>query len=687
VSCEVENPLDVKKRQNTGAGKEPKSTTELDFTGNSQDWSFVYFGKLPNNTSLKTNDQPGGYDNSEAIKPETWYWFKVKLPLILEIKPSAQSPVNISFWFGSPSDPREKERAKAIQKDGIREFTLSHDFKKDTPQQTVAFNWEAGGGGGVTPTSTGSPSPKPIPNPTPESSWWTDLTRDDPLFGLLLLVILLAILALLAWLFLPGLLRRIRDWRRSRSPKRSTPVRSSPLDSLTDRPGGSTHQEVTPTQGARHPKRMVSYRYDDPPPTRKTQLTQEETPGQTEDHLAQSLAPRTQVASPIVRDGKVEEVKRKLESLETALGQKVDRRDNLTDTARVDVENMLSQLETRVRAHVETRLKQSATEAVQPVVDLMNEHASSMKKELDETKRRITQASEEGDKVKEQLGDVQRGLRLVETGLKTSLADLQTALERRTVPDSFYARTLGGVLSQHIEALQDGNFEKLIGEQLNQFFQTDVARGEALQELRGRAERISAAVKEVSVQMARLNPQATDEARPQMQRVEALVTELIGLHAQLQTRRASIETTLSIPVSLHPGARQTFLDELGRGIRREIDKLSEPESYFDGALERLITADLIAIVDICDKKVALPPGSRSELEGALTRLFEEAGLRSILPRQGEPFKTAEQDLIEMDKGVGPSLTVAQVMTRGFYYTHRENETPTLLRKAGVAVYR
>jgi hypothetical protein len=190
---------------------------------------------------------------------------------------------------------------------------------------------------------------------------------------------------------------------------------------------------------------------------------------------------------------------------------------------------------------------------------------------------------------------------------------------------------------------------------------------------------------DVVARVESLKPEAAEEARPHERRAAALAAELAGLQSQLQTRRATVETTLRVPVSLHAGARQSFLDELGRGIRREVDKLSDPLSHFAGELKRLASAAVIPLVDICDKKVA-PPGARSELEAALNNLLAQAGLLPILPRPGEPFRAAEHDFVRtVPAGPGKSMCVAQVVTRGFY--HEQPDGKTLLRKAGVTVYR
>src|SRR6266699_654690 len=107
--------------------KEPKSETLLELKGNGKDWTFVQFATLPANSSLRINGHPEGYDESEEIQPEKWYWYKTKLPLVLGIKAGAQSPVNVNFWYGSPpadSHIQEKESGE------MRRFTESQKITK-----------------------------------------------------------------------------------------------------------------------------------------------------------------------------------------------------------------------------------------------------------------------------------------------------------------------------------------------------------------------------------------------------------------------------------------------------------------------------------------------------------------------------------------------------------------------------
>jgi hypothetical protein len=247
--------------------------------------------------------------------------------------------------------------------------------------------------------------------------------------------------------------------------------------------------------------------------------------------------------------------------LREMLRQKVDQQDhNILAAAAKVLEGSVKQMEAGLDQRLTTRVK--------PLEDLLNERSSLVEGQQGQLGQRINEISGEGERVKKQLGEVTAELGRVEARMHERFAELQTALDRQTVPDSFFNKTLGAVLGQNIETLQDGNFERLIGERLNQFFQTGVERAELLQDLRVRGERINAALRAVSIQMEKLNSEASVEARQPMQRVEAFVNELSGLQTQMQNRRLTIETTLRVAVSLHTGARQTFLDELGRGIRR-----------------------------------------------------------------------------------------------------------------------
>ena len=711
-------------------GKKPQGETPLEFKGDGQDWSFIQFDNLPANVSLRTKGQPDGYGDAELIQAQKWYWFKSRLPLILEIKESALTPVNIYFWFGTLNNERDKDAAKQMKAEEMRAFTDSHEIKPISQKMTLNFGWEsAGGGAGPTTAETSNVSnangnDKGTNNPPPEPGWWEYFTETQPELGIIVLILSVALVAFLGIYVIPNMIWRIRDssiglrlpfskqkhkkgLQAPSTPKAKPAAAKAKPATDTDMYAGlgagaasktgqdsilqeQTVDDLDSTSSAQATESLDEITL----PGVQTQPTQENPnrrygPG---DVALPPSRPAGQAAAPVVgQDGnKLGGLESRLVQLENQLGRKVDRDEKLTPAVHAQINSMLVQAENNILSQVEKTIRQNVGNALKPVEDFMTEQAAAMEKKLNETvsgtEKSVEQMRAEGDGLKTQLEAVLTQLGQVEQRVQARLDELNAAMKDRTVPGWFIDKTLGAALGQNIEELQEGNFERLMGERLNRFFQIDVARGEKLEELRRQAEGINAALKEVSAQMASLKPQVTEDARPHLQQFQTFTDELSELQSQLQKRRGLIEAKLFIPVSLHGGARQDFLDALGYSIKRVMDKLAEPESYFEGQLERLITAHLIAVVDICDQKVAPPPGSHRELENTLKQLFDQAGLRQILPREREPFKTAEQDLIEMDQsGKGPSLTIAKVTTRGFYYKHGENET--LLRKAGVIVYR
>ncbi len=726
-SIEIKNPL-TQPLKYRFPGKEPQAETDLEFKGNNRDWSLIMFDRLPENVALKVKGKPDGYTDSEPLQPERYYPFKTMLPVVLEIKPETKMPVEIAFWYGSPAFASAKEYLKDsdLKVEDVRKFAASNQIKRDTDRQVIRFSWDAPA------TVSASPMP-PSFAPTPEPTWWTYLTEEEPVFGIFALLLVLCVLIVPGLVVLPNLLWRIQhgSWqspelRRKRAPTTANPTDDADLYDLfgSDTAKPTVRERTTPAQAADKATlrswEPLSSRDDAPSllskKSDKEELKREpqakarveptiKTPAKPEPSAAKPAA--TQPAALGSLDGKkLVELETKLGQLENMLGQKVDRRDNLTDAARANVDDMLVQWENSILRRVEESLNRRINEAVKPVEDLMTEQELFVQRKLEETVAQIKQATGEGEKVGEylnflrMLGEAQNGeikkatadkldmLRAEISKVRDEMNELSDLSGQMEVPDSFYARTLGVILGQNVEALQDGNFEQLsrqLGERLNQFFQMDVPHGDMLQGLRLRVDAVDAALKEVAAQMSRLNQQAADEAIPHLRRAAAFAAELGGLQEQLQNRRATIETTLRIPVSMHAGARQTFLDELGRGIRREFDKLSDPLSYFEGELKRLITTDIIAVVDICDKKIA-HPGAQPALEAALNQLFKQAGLLPIMPRQGEPFKAVEQDMLQIiQSGSGKSLSIAQVVTRGFYCEQQDGKT--LLRKAGVAVFR
>lgn len=254
--------------------------------------------------------------------------------------------------------------------------------------------------------------------------------------------------------------------------------------------------------------------------------------------------------------------------------------------------------------------------------------------------------------------------------------------------DRFYAAMLGMLFGRSVEPLREGHFDALVseaGEMLNKFFKDDLPRHDLLDELAVKTTALDDALRAVIERASRLTPDAKQQLLPLAAGTGNLKAELSKMQSQLRQRQLYVESLIHIPISAYEGARYTFLEQLGLSLKREIDKLRNPVGYFTREWERLVTRDLSRVVDACDTQVS-KPGANNGLEAAFNALFSAAGLTCILPKGGEPYNPAEQNISRMVSGQpGSQQKIAGVVNRGFYY--RAGGRERLLRKAKVEVYK
>jgi hypothetical protein len=281
--------------------------------------------------------------------------------------------------------------------------------------------------------------------------------------------------------------------------------------------------------------------------------------------------------------------------------------------------------------------------------------------------------------------------------------------------DSLYAKLLGFLFEANIDALQQNNFASAFqsaaalpsvqsetsyqqrgdaegmahkpSEMLNNELRDGIPRADSLDELRQKARAIHDAMKRVADKAAQIaRGQADTELAKYVQNAKEIADNIESVQSQLQNRTPELRANLCIKFSAHENARYTFLEELGLAIKREIDRIRDPQGYFRRELERLVTGDIIEVSGICDKQITDGPGRNPELERALQSLFNSAGLKSILPTVGESFDATEQNLIQMLFSQSIQYQkIAEVVSRGFYYN--DGKKDVLLRKAGVKVHR
>jgi hypothetical protein len=587
----------------------------------------------------------------------------------------------------------------------------------------------------VAPEAATAGAPSPAPTSTPELgpsdtefSWLTYVSREQPLIGLFALILGVVVLAVFPVYVVPKLIWRLRRERRmavhrpsinSRQISAATSRKAGEAADLYASLGSSTRTPPTRIVSDVTASDRISHYVDITPeplkpadihasrprpgdvfyrPSEKKRDTKETRAGSSKGAASDTStiskvlgtlgSPAATKGAALVDMSSPTLPQRDLESLRQDL-DKV-KKDILSLTILLGsqrYEDSPAGRSLHALAEIEMRERETAERVM-----VLEEKLQRVVYELERVVREQLKSVNDQQRVRnEEIGR----LRADNVQLTAAFAELRDDFEnpshrngQTAESDSFYAKTLGAILGQNVEALRAGEFDQMaqqLGERLNQFFQLEVPHGSTLMSLRFRAEQINADLKRVVAEMTRLKPETATGVALHLQRADLLAAELASLQGQLQDRRSSIETTLRIPVSLHAGARQTFLNELGRGVRREIDKLSDPQSHFVRELNRLITNDIASVVDVCDTIIA-HPGTHPELEAVLGTLLTHAGLRNILPRQGDPFKAAEHEMVRaIASGPGKSMSIAQVTRRGFY--HVQSDSETLLRRAAVAVYR
>jgi hypothetical protein len=273
--------------------------------------------------------------------------------------------------------------------------------------------------------------------------------------------------------------------------------------------------------------------------------------------------------------------------------------------------------------------------------------------------------------------------------LRESLRSVGKQVDRLYEPDLASAKALGQLLGESVEALRPEGFAEL-ADAVNRFFQERVQQDEGkLLEFQSKLGAVNSALQDLLREFQPANGQPAEELIPYVQRVGRVVSELNELCSQVKRKQFLLTANIHIPVSAHENARHTFLDELGLAIKREINKLRDPSAYFERQLEDIATSEIIAITDICDKKLGLPPRHDSQLEGSLQSLFTNTGLSPILPKLNEDYRTVDQEVVGTVSNPSPEIDqrmkVAKVVSRGFLFQQNGAE-PVLIRKASVEVY-
>ncbi|HJQ70921.1 MAG TPA: hypothetical protein VKA70_18240 [Blastocatellia bacterium] len=681
-------------------------STEQEFTLKETDTNrsaWVFFKiSLPNGLQVLPVDTEGdGNSTVEAGKElgnEQWYGFKDSIKLKLRVNPSSDLANS-----GSP----DKTVVLNIE-GGVAEAISS----KLEAEKAISNNLSVATKGPSVPLTINIQVKEP-PN------WFDSFITWASEHTLPAILVILAILGLAfgAWLVIANL--GARRWMEENNPKPTAPsvpypaydynyssqppdsgagsirvykgkrgIWSKLMDWLPINRGGSGQQD--PDEAARQHREkqrrsIEEVRYGPSAATAAEpadQATATQVASAQVDASAPVLRPSYASAGPDGRGGavtvtKIAEIEKQLSDLQS----RPDGRE-LSFGARQEVERMIENQRKVIRSEFQTLLNQQNKQIETNILSINQQTVNDVETRLKDIGRELEKAS--------------KGLQglLLSTGndhttydnrLAKLREELESLIKEKQESNDFFGKLLGLSFEQNVQELREGAFENLVNQSsdtLNRFVKEGVPQAGVLNEFLTKSKAITSSIRSVVDKACAIDQTAEDQLSPYVERAGNLVAELVSLHEQLKNRQLSM-VNLNVAISAHPAARYTFLQELGMAIKREIDKLRDPQSYFQNRVERLATSDVIAIADICDKQITKHKPNK-ELEAALGAMFSSAGLKCIMPTLKQAFNPAEQNLIQIMPGSDPSLsqTVASVESRGF-----KDGQMNLIRKAGVKVYR
>jgi len=677
--------------------KFPEEEIPVEVRGDGQQWWFIQFEKLPQGLSVKVSDNVNGYDKGQQLQQGRWYPVRMKLPLRLSLGRLGTSPMGLRIRTGTLDDTSLGEvrgytytEAQVYANDPVHPGRVK-EFEPNA--YSIDFYY------GQIQNIPLSPSPSPAgatPAPPPESPVVTPSRSIAAYWPYVLIAFLLV--GAIVWF----MRRRQARGSSGLDPSLKQDARTGKMAEAQIVGGGGTGRGDSSwwsgfrSQPHGHGRNETDSPSEPNPRSFSTDSQSHSGQAKTSEIAAKIKAtvpfndkpePTDSQNMPANIAKEFEDVRDDIKRLWAALDEK---QDALNSTKIYEL------IQERVKGEINSAKQTLRQEIDEHYVREQNNLETQLRKEIGDGKAEVKASIEP---------TVQSQLRSVKETQDTIFESVTEAIEERkhlvsrveeaekeaefTANVMYNAKLLGFILGSRVEVLRDGNFDALMDElkgNLEKFFSEEVGRNSegGLADLQTRAAGVSDAFREVVEKMSELKAEGEGEARRLAERVGIVVAELSGLSAQLKDRQLDIKATVHIPVSTHARARSTFCEELGLAIQQHVVKLSDPLVHFESELERLATSEVIGLADLCDLR--FPPGTNGELEGRLKKLFERAGLEDIVPKLDGDFETGTQELLGMIDGQPQqSLKVAKVRARGFIY--KQDGTPTLLRKAGVKVYR
>lgn len=609
-------------------GNEPEKEITVRVKSAKDKWSFIRFTKIPEKTSIRVNADVPPYFRGEEIRANAWYAFKEELGLLLKVNASA----------GQQARAEGRRQLSFLYEFGNANGMGNEWLKNAGIKDVVKY---------VETENIRNQGNIVAQNQHKFSLEWKSSVVAPPANGDLLqwLLIVVGGVGLLSVVVI--LLLKLRQRNKAVTEAREVRQKalSRRLEEVADDPQMKTEDlppaPPAPPAASAHSAAPAPPAYTTPPvpPPPSKEIFQEH-----------------EIEKPMREpDQPVAGVKEKMAELRADLTALQTRVNTLARSEEVD--SLKRQVEADLKKNVDTIL-QELTDYTKDIKRSQQDSKELVEKQIANHEQQVAQ-------------DIVR---------------LNKRFDEWEYRDELYAGIVGIVIGKSVESLTPENFDgfvREVQENLNRLVREEVPSSEELKELEEEAVGVSDAFQSTAQKMCALKPEMESKLRPYIDHANQVASELKQFSSQLKCRQLNF----NVRVSAHTGARDSFLAELGAAIKRELDKLRDPQTFWKHELERLATSHVIAAVDIYDKEAARVTSLDGEVEKSLKTLFAQTRLSPIRPQPGEPFRPADQNMIQMVAGpASSSQKIARVFSRGFSYTDR-NGHERLIRKAGVEIYR
>jgi hypothetical protein len=241
---------------------------------------------------------------------------------------------------------------------------------------------------------------------------------------------------------------------------------------------------------------------------------------------------------------------------------------------------------------------------------------------------------------------------------------------------------LGNVYAGQLPSSRDEQalIAQKLDEELTRFFRQAVPPRDGLITRRDRSRRLQHLANQLVEKFGSSGLEEGDQRlAPGIRETSSIDREISGLVGDSQSQRLTLD--FQVDMSSSTASRELLGDALATGLRRQIQKLSDPLDHFDRRIEAVSLSLAQSAADLIDIKADMIRRD-STLQTCFEALVKEAGLEVLDPEPGTDYLPAEHNIVQMIPRTldARSRQVARTATRGF------RRAGSVVRKASVILY-